>query len=254
MQRQWHPTMTRGSVGRVGLALPPTRYCALLTGTRATCTLDGMESERDERKPDAMSVSFFEFAEARFTGRTRRTGGAKRPGGAVRPPLARVSAGHPGIKIRPGRARAAARGRDRERVHAHGPGRDQAIAAGWQRYLGWALTGAGAAMVPWLFVLATELPAHTTAVHWNTVWVGLDSLEALGLASTGLLLRRRDPRAGLTAAATATLLAVDAWFDVLTSAAGADRAVAIAMAAGAELPTAALCAYLAVRLYPKGEH
>ncbi len=210
-----------------------------------------MESERDERKPDLMSVSFFELAEARFTGRTRRIAAAKRPGGVVRPPLGRVAAGHPGVKIRPGRARAAARGQDRELVHAHG--HDQATAAGWQRYLGWALTGAGAAMVPWLFVLATELPAHTTAVHWNTVWVGLDSLEALGLASTGLLLRRRDARAGLTAAATATLLAVDAWFDVLTSASGADRAVAIAMAAGAELPMAALCAYLAVRLYPKSE-
>ena len=153
-----------------------------------------------------MSVSFFELAEGRFSGRAgshdlayRRTGDGARP---------------------------------------------------WQRRLGWALTGAGAAMIPWLFVLAAELPAQTTAVHWNTVWVGLDSLEALGLASTGLLLRRQDSRAGLTAAATATLLAMDAWFDVLTSAPGADRAVAIAMAASAELPIAALCAYLAVRLHP----
>ena len=116
----------------------------------------------------------------------------------------------------------------------------------WQRYAGWAFIGAGAAMIPWLFMLASELPAQ----HWNTVWVGLDGLEALGLASTGLLLRRQDSRAALTAAATATLLAMDAWFDVLTSAPGADRAVAIAMAAGAELPLAARCAYLAVRLHP----
>lgn len=120
----------------------------------------------------------------------------------------------------------------------------------WQRYVGWAFIGAGAAMIPWLFTLASELPAQTTAVHWNTVWVGLDSLEALGLASTGLLLRRQDSRAALTSAATATLLAMDAWFDVLTSAPGADRATAITMAAGAELPLAALCAYLAVRLHP----
>src|SRR5437660_575579 len=134
-----------------------------------------MESERDERKSGAMSVSFFELAQAGFSGRAGRTGRVARP------------------LLLP------------ERILDH--------ARPWQRYLGWALTGAGAAMVPWLFVLAGELPAQTTAVHWNTVWVGLDSLEALGLASTGLLLRREDSRAGLTAAATAALLAMDAWFD-----------------------------------------
>lgn len=105
-------------------------------------------------------------------------------------------------------------------------------------------------MLPWLFVLGTTLPTRTTAQHWNMAWVGLDSLEALGLICTGLLLYRRDPRAGLTAAATATLLLVDAWFDVLTAAPGTDRIIAVLMAAGAELPIAALCVYLAVRLFP----
>lgn len=165
-----------------------------------------------------MSVSFFELAEGRFSAR---------------------SSGRAGT-----RTAARVRAHDYYRLHS----RD--LARPWQRYLGWAFTGAGAAMIPWLFVLADQLPAQTTAVHWNTVWIGLDSLEALGLASTGMLLRRQDSRAGLTAAATAALLAMDAWFDVLTSAPGADRAVAIAMAAGAEVPMAALCAYLAVRLYP----
>lgn len=199
-----------------------------------------------------MSVSFFELAEGRFSGRsTRRAGRAGSPGGAKRPAVSgRVSLGRSPrpIRLNQASARTAVRARGHEYDHRHS--RD--AARPWQRYLGWALTGAGAAMIPWLFVLAAELPAQTTAVHWNTVWVGLDSLEALGLASTGLLLRRQDPRAGLTAATTATLLAMDAWFDVLTSAPGADRAVAIAMAAGVELPIAALCAYLAVRLQPRG--
>src|SRR5947209_4636304 len=95
-----------------------------------------MESERDERKSGAMSVSFFELAQAGFSGRAGRTGRVARP-----LPLS-------------------------ERILDH--------ARPWQRYLGWALIGAGA-----------------------------------------------------------------------------DRAVAIAMAAGAELPMAALCAYLAVRLHPQ---
>jgi hypothetical protein len=91
----------------------------------------------------------------------------------------------------------------------------------------------------------------TQVTHWCVAWVGLDSLEALGLLGTGLLLRRRDPRASLTSAATAILLLVDAWFDVLTAAAGADRLCAVAMALGAGLPLATLCTVLAVRLFPR---
>lgn len=176
-----------------------------------------------------MSVHFFELGEGAFTGRGGRPGRIGQPRRAGR--LVAVT------------------------TPAHGRvGPADARARPWHRYLGWGLTGTGAAMVPWLFVLAHRLPAQATAAHWNTVWVGLDSLEALGLISTGLLLRRRDARAGLTAAATASLLAIDAWFDVLTSAPGGERAAAIAMAAGAELPMAALCAFLAVHLCPRHAH
>ncbi|HEU5332060.1 MAG TPA: hypothetical protein VFU73_04840 [Actinocrinis sp.] len=119
------------------------------------------------------------------------------------------------------------------------------------RWAGFGLTGAGVAMVPWLGILAAGLPARFEAAHWSVAWVGLDALEALGLFATGTLLRRRDARAALTAAATATLLLVDAWFDVVTSDASG-RAVAVAMAALAEIPLAGLCAGLAVRTFPRG--
>ena len=122
--------------------------------------------------------------------------------------------------------------------------------ARWTRRIGIGLTGAGLAMVPWLGVLATGLPMSYQAANWSAAWVGLDALEALGLIATGTLLRRRDARASLTAAATSALLCVDAWFDVLTSA-PADRLTAIVMAVGAELPVAALCAVLAVRTFPR---
>ncbi|MGH6654706.1 MAG: hypothetical protein ACRDVE_05825 [Actinocrinis sp.] len=127
----------------------------------------------------------------------------------------------------------------------------QASAARWPRRLGLAMTVAGVAMVPWLVVLALTLPARAAAGNWTTVWVGLDSVEALGLAFTGVLLRHRDARASLTAAGTAVLLLVDAWFDVLTSAPGGDRLVAVLMAACAEVPLAVLCAALAIRLFPR---
>ncbi|MDJ0344612.1 hypothetical protein QMK19_27130 [Streptomyces sp. H10-C2] len=115
------------------------------------------------------------------------------------------------------------------------------------RPLGYLLVALGLAMIPWLFVLATSLPATAQASHWSTAWVGLDALEAIGLIGTGLLLRRRDARRGPAAAATAMLLVVDAWFDVTTAAPGADIASAIGMAVCAELPLAALCVVLAVR-------
>jgi hypothetical protein len=115
------------------------------------------------------------------------------------------------------------------------------------RRAGWLLVACGLALLPWLYVLATGLPATATAAHWPVAWVGLDALEALGLIATGLFAARGDRRHALPAAATATLLAVDAWFDTTTAAPGSDFATAVAMALGAELPLAALCGRLALR-------
>jgi hypothetical protein len=118
---------------------------------------------------------------------------------------------------------------------------------GLPRWLPAALIGCGAAMLPWLAVLAVWLPSTTQVGHWSTAWVGLDAAEGAGLFLTGWLLRRGDQRACLAAAATAMALTIDAWFDVTTAAPGAGLALAVAMAAGAELPMAALCATLALR-------
>jgi hypothetical protein len=104
----------------------------------------------------------------------------------------------------------------------------------------------GAALIPWMGVLAAHLPDTAQVSNWALAWVGLDAMIAAGLVSTGTLLIRGDNRHTLTAAATAALLVMDAWFDV-TTAGESGRAGAIALAAGAELPAAALCAVLAVR-------
>ncbi|MGW2962910.1 hypothetical protein ACWDGI_31250 [Streptomyces sp. NPDC001220] len=105
----------------------------------------------------------------------------------------------------------------------------------------------GLAMIPWLVFLYTGLPATAQASHWAWTWTGLDSFEALGLLSTGLLLRRGDRRACLTSAATSALLLVDAWFDTMTAAPGPDFQLAVLMAVFAELPLTVACAVLATR-------
>ncbi|MGC0419320.1 hypothetical protein [Embleya sp. AB8] len=108
-------------------------------------------------------------------------------------------------------------------------------------------TLSGAALLPWICVLAEALPATTEAHNWSTAWIGLDALIAAGLLGTGALLRRADPRAAPVAAATAALLLADAWFDILTAAPGLDRTIALTMAGCAELPLATLCALPALR-------
>jgi hypothetical protein len=116
----------------------------------------------------------------------------------------------------------------------------------WRQHLpGLALLVSGAAMVPWLTYLAIALPARTSVPHWSAAWVGLDVMEATGLAATGWLVRRGDPRRCLTASATAMLLVVDAWFDISTAGSGLSEAVAMALCA--ELPMAALCSVVACR-------
>ena len=108
------------------------------------------------------------------------------------------------------------------------------------------LIASGAALIPWLYVLARTLPSTARVTHWNVAWAGLDALEALGLLSTAVLRMRGNDRHRLTAAATGTLLVVDAWFDTVTAASGGELAGAVAMALGAELPLAAVCAAVAL--------
>jgi hypothetical protein len=104
--------------------------------------------------------------------------------------------------------------------------------------------GLAALTVPWVVFLAASLP-RTVRVHDRTAWVGFDILLVLMLGVTAYLAWRGRPRVALAAVATATMLAIDAWFDVLTSRDGMDRAVAVGMAV-MELTLAAVCVWIAL--------
>jgi hypothetical protein len=112
------------------------------------------------------------------------------------------------------------------------------------RWVAPAFALSAAAIVPWIVYLALSLP-HTIRVHDRTAWVGFDIGLVGMLALTAFLAWRGQPRVALAATATATMLVVDAWFDVWTSQRGADRDLALVMTF-VEVGLAAVCTWLAL--------
>jgi hypothetical protein len=105
----------------------------------------------------------------------------------------------------------------------------------------------GAATVPWTAYLAVSLPARASAQHYRLAWVGFDLMLVALLLTTALLAWRGSRQVGLAAAATATVLVVDAWFDVTTSR-PADMPSAVASALLLELPLAVVCGWIALHV------
>jgi predicted branched-subunit amino acid permease len=102
------------------------------------------------------------------------------------------------------------------------------------------------ALVPWTLWLTFSLPSKHVSHHYDVAWVGFDVALAAVFAATAFAAYRRSAALVGLAAATAAMLICDAWFDVVTSAPG-ERLEAVLQAGLAELPLAALCAYVALR-------
>jgi hypothetical protein len=100
-------------------------------------------------------------------------------------------------------------------------------------------------LVPWVVLLIRILPSAHEATHWDVAWAGFDGALALVLLGLAVAAWRRSPWLQTFAAAVATLLFVDAWFDILTSSTRAELVVAVAEAALVELPLAILSLYVA---------
>ena len=103
-------------------------------------------------------------------------------------------------------------------------------------------------MLPWIVYLYHSLPQREFSEHYRAAWVGFDALLFGQLARTGIyaLNTRWQGRVRHHASASATLLVVDAWFDITTSA-RSEVPVSIPEAVLVELPLAALCWWLATR-------
>ncbi|HZV27113.1 MAG TPA: hypothetical protein VFG00_12585 [Acidothermaceae bacterium] len=102
-------------------------------------------------------------------------------------------------------------------------------------------------LVPWTIFVALVLPSRQLSPNYDVAWAGFDVFLCAGLGATGYFALRRSRWAPLAAVATATMLVIDAWFDVMTSPSGRDLVVAVALAALVEIPLSALCMFLARR-------
>ena len=100
-------------------------------------------------------------------------------------------------------------------------------------------------LLPWIAYLAHSLPSRQVSADYDIAWTGFDAILLAALAGTGYFALRRSRYLATAAAAAATLLVVDAWFDVMTTLPG-QRLEPLALAAGVELPLAAVCAWLSL--------
>ena len=98
-------------------------------------------------------------------------------------------------------------------------------------------------LLPWTIYLGSSLPSRQLSPHYDIAWAGFDVLLLVVLASTGYFALRRSRYLATAAAATATVLLVDVWFDVITSP-RRQLPQALTLAVLIELPLAAVCVWL----------
>jgi hypothetical protein len=112
-------------------------------------------------------------------------------------------------------------------------------------WIGVLFAAAAFILVPWIVFLVRDLPSDHRSAHWDVAWGGFDVALALLLVGVAAAAWRRSPWLEGAATAAATLLFVDAWFDILTSSSRSELITAIIEAALVELPIAVLCLLLA---------
>jgi hypothetical protein len=111
----------------------------------------------------------------------------------------------------------------------------------------WGLAAGAVLLVPWTVYLAVTLPRHVLAVHYDLAWTGFDVMLVVILAAAAYAAFRAPRWLPVWASSAATMLVVDAWFDVITSH-GMDKAWAVLAALLVELPVALACIWLAGRV------
>ena len=116
------------------------------------------------------------------------------------------------------------------------------------RRLAWIYLFAAAWLVLWTVYLALSLPKENLEHHYRLTWVGFDVALVVSLYLTAHMAFRLDARVQAPATVVATLLIVDAWFDITTSTSERATIAALILALAVELPAAAFTLYVAHRV------
>jgi succinate-acetate transporter protein len=119
--------------------------------------------------------------------------------------------------------------------------RDGTVHVAPPRWVTMLLAVVAVALVPWILYLTFTLPSRHVTFHYDLAWVGFDVALTVSFAATAWAAFRGSQWLVPLAAVTGTMLCCDAWFDVVTSQSGTEMWEAIAEAALAELPLAAVC-------------
>ncbi len=114
------------------------------------------------------------------------------------------------------------------------------------RWLGPLAVCCAVGIIPWIVYLAMTLPDRTRADDYDIAWVGYDAAMCAVLTALAYCALRRKTATGAIAAVAATMLVVDAWFDIVTTDKGDQLMAAIISAAFAEIPLAIVCAWVAI--------
>ncbi len=104
-----------------------------------------------------------------------------------------------------------------------------------------------AVLVLWVGLLAFALPAAHRVTHWALAWVGLDVAVVAMLIVLAACVWRRSGWVEPAATAAATLLLVDAWFDVTTASSAGGLARPLGSAIVIDVPLGLVCLALARR-------
>jgi hypothetical protein len=112
-------------------------------------------------------------------------------------------------------------------------------------WVGRAFLVLAAILAVWTVVLGYTLPNKGELAHQEIVWVGFDLGLLVGLVAIAWTALRGSRFLPLAAAATAALLVMDAWFDVVGSGSEGELLEALLMAVLVELPLSGICWWVA---------
>ncbi|MGN6521947.1 MAG: hypothetical protein ACTHMZ_01860 [Actinomycetes bacterium] len=124
------------------------------------------------------------------------------------------------------------------------PTADEALAPPVPRWVGPVFFALALLTLPWIVYLGVSLPERALAERYNVAWVGFDIMLVIALARTAALAWLGRDHVQVPATITATLLIVDAWFDVVTAHGARALLLALLSAVAVELPLAAVCLWL----------